>query len=109
MAKKRILPKAISPYVTAYLTVLKEQRKLPITAAYVFGSWSKGTQHEDSDIDMCIISPKLTGWMRRVDKLSPVPYSDLFIIEPHGFTPKEFDPKTDPLAYEIVKYGIRVI
>ncbi len=82
---------------------------MPITAAYVFGSWAKGTQHKDSDIDVCIVSPKLKGWHSRVQALSRAPYDDLLAIEPHGFTPKEFKPEEDPLAYEIVKYGIKVI
>lgn len=108
MAKKRTIPQPIKPFVEAYLAVLQE-RKLPITAAYLFGSWAKGTQHKDSDIDVCVISPQLKGWTYKNRKLSKLPYDDLLSIEPHGFKPEDFNPAADPLAYEIVKYGIRVI
>lgn len=108
MAKKRTIPAAIRPYVIGYLEVLKE-RKLPITSAYLFGSWAKGKQHKWSDIDMCIVSPKLRGWTTRHRNITTLPFTDLDIIEPHGFNPKEFKPEEDPLVYEIMKYGIKVI
>ncbi len=31
--------------------------RLPVTAAYLFGSYSEGTPDEDSDIDIAIFSP----------------------------------------------------
>ena len=31
-----------------------------VDSAFLFGSYAKGTQHKYSDIDVCIVSPKLT-------------------------------------------------
>lgn len=43
------------------LNDLKHQvEKLPITAAFVFGSYAAGTQTSDSDIDLLVITDELS-------------------------------------------------
>ncbi len=111
MAKKRNkknLPLAISSYIWGYLTTLEKQG-VPIKNAYLFGSWAKGTEHKDSDIDIAIISPSFRTWERKTDKLSRAMRMDFSMIESHGFHPKQFNPQTNPVAYEIKKYGIKII
>lgn len=37
------------------------------TKVYLYGSYSKGTQREDSDIDIAVIVPKMVGdWFANV-------------------------------------------
>ena len=34
--------------------------KLPLKALYIYGSYSKGTYHENSDIDIAVVVDKLS-------------------------------------------------
>lgn len=105
---RKQIPHAVSPFIWGYLLNLKKQG-IPIKNAYLFGSWAKGTQHKDSDIDMAIISSRFTNWTKTYKLLSSGTKMDFADIESHGFHPKDFDPNSNPVAYEIKKYGIKII
>lgn len=107
MAKKRALSDVISPYVLGYLAVLEKQG-LSIEAAYVFGSWAKGSAHTWSDIDLCVVSPAFSSWDKKMQFFTQASYEDFDLIEAHGFTPKEFLSDNDPLVHEVLQYGVRV-
>ena len=94
--------------VKRYAEKLK-QENYPFSAIYLFGSYAKGKAHKWSDIDIAVISDKLKKnkdenenllWhiRRQVDSM----------IEPHGFTKKDFEDECNPMAYEIKKTGIRI-
>ena len=71
---------------------------------YLFGSYLKGTNHEESDIDIAVILKEfdnpldiqleLMRLRRRIDSR----------IEPHPFREKDFN-LSNPVAYEILQYG----
>ncbi len=105
---KKQIPRAISPFIWGYLIHLKKQG-IPIKNAYLFGSWAKGTQHQDSDIDVAIISSKFTNWTKTYKLLTSQTRLDFADIESHGFHPKQFNSKTNPVAHEILKYGIKIM
>ncbi len=95
--------------VRKYAEKLKEEN-YPFSAIYLFGSCAKGKSHEWSDIDVAVISEKLKRnrdknenllWhiRRKVDSM----------IEPHGFTVKDFQDECDPMVHEIKKTGIRIV
>lgn len=107
MAKKRTVPSEIRPYVLGYLALLEHQG-VPIQSAYIFGSWAKGSPHQWSDIDICVISPAFSSWQKKTRALIKASYDDFTMIEAHGFSPKEFQPNSNPLANEIFQHGIRV-
>lgn len=94
--------------VKRYAEKLK-QENYPFTAIYLFGSHAKGRAHKWSDIDVAVVSDKLKRnreegifllWKMRRD-------IDL-MIEPHGFTVKDFQDECDPMAYEIKKTGEKI-
>lgn len=110
MARKRnkkTIPLVISPYIWGYLCAL-EKNGVPIKNAYLFGSWAKGTQHKDSDIDLAIISPAFTTWHKKNKQISKAMHMDFCSVEPHGFHPRDFTPD-NPVVDEVLKYGIKVI
>ncbi len=86
-----------------------EELNFPVQAIYIFGSQTKGTTNKWSDIDVAVVSDKLK---RNRDKyrwqLWNARMNIDLRIEPHGFTVKEFQDNTNPLAYEIRKTGIRI-
>lgn len=94
--------------VKKYAEKLKAE-KYPFSAMYLFGSFAKNTFHEDSDIDIAVVSDavrknreqgrfKLWELRRDVD----------LRIEPHGFSPKDFSEDWRPMVHEIKTTGIRI-
>ena len=89
---------------------LKEiQKKYRLDAAYLYGSFARGTFNRWSDIDVAIISPDF----------SDNPFEDRLLLmqiaatiddrlEPRPFKRGSFD-HNDPLVYEIQKTGIQLI
>lgn len=110
MAKRRNkkqISLSISPLIWGYLAML-EKEGVPIQSAYLFGSWAKGTQHKDSDIDLAIISPAFGTWHKKNKILAKTMHMDFSAVEPHGFHPRDFT-LDNPVADEIMKYGIKII
>ncbi len=94
--------------VQKYAAKLKEEN-FPFLEIYLFGSYSKNSAHEDSDIDIAVISDKINmnGGKNRLRLWSMKRQVDSR-IEPHGFTSKEFENWNNPLVYEIRTTGIRI-
>lgn len=74
---------------------------------YLFGSYVKGTFHEESDIDIAVILKEfensidiqldLMRLRRKIDSR----------IEPHPFRERDFN-MTNPVVHEILKHGQRI-
>ena len=82
---------------------------LDITAAYLYGSYAAGTAHEDSDIDVAIVSADLSGdrlenW-RRLNKVATRIDVRMEVI---GFRPERFRDE-NPLAWEVKTKGIKLL
>ncbi len=95
--------------VKKYAEKLKE-KNYPLFAVYLFGSYAKGEAHKWSDIDVAVVSDKMKRnkstnenllWHIRRDVDS--------MIEPYGFTVKDFQDDNDPMVHEIKKTGIRIV
>lgn len=94
--------------VKKYAEKLKKEN-YPFAAIYLFGSYAKGKAHKWSDIDVAVISDKMKKnrdkgrfllWHIRRDVDS--------MIEPHGFTVKDFQDDNNPMVFEIKKTGVRI-
>jgi predicted nucleotidyltransferase len=80
-------------------------KKYNILQAILFGSFAKGTNHEDSDIDIALIVNNVTDIIdTQIDLMRLRRKIDLR-IEPHPFLKNDFN-KGNPVANEILKYGI---
>ncbi len=76
-----------------------------VQTAYLFGSFAKGNAHADSDIDVAIIlNQKQLSFDSEMELVKLRRDIDLR-IEPHAFLKKDFN-ENNPLAHEILKYGI---
>lgn len=85
-----------------YLNFIKS--KFEINEAYLFGSYAKGTQRDDSDIDIAIILKKRSDIIDSQIELMKLRRRISLDIEPHPFYFKDFN-VSNPLAYEILKHG----
>ncbi len=83
---------------------------IPVSKAYIYGSYAKGNAKSYSDIDICVVSPafgkdlvdemvKLRQISRRVDDR----------IEALPFGIDDIDNPYDPLAAEIRRFGQSVL
>ncbi len=72
-----------------------------VSAVYVFGSFSKGTQREDSDIDLIVVSPDFRGkdLRERLEVLGVAAARIMEPIESYGVTPEEIEKKTLPFFW----------
>jgi predicted nucleotidyltransferase len=91
----------------AKLYVEQVHRDYWVKQAYLFGSFARGNQHKDSDIDIAIIlKGSFDEFDTQVDLMKYSRSIDLR-IEPHPIAEKEFN-KYDALSSEVLKYGIPI-
>jgi predicted nucleotidyltransferase len=70
-----------------------EAQKVKPQKIVLFGSYSTGTQHEGSDIDLVVISEDFAGkdYWERIDILSTAIYTVFAPIEATAMTPQEWE------------------
>ena len=81
--------------------------KYVILKAFMFGSFAKGTNHADSDIDIAIVVKNVADIIdAQIDMMKLRRKVDLR-IEPHPFLITDFN-KENPVVSEILKFGIQI-
>ena len=105
MAQGKTVNKNIRRTVLVFSRLL-EKKGIPVERLIVFGSYAKNKANKESDIDLCIVSPKfgedpleelqfLLKQTRKVDtRIEPIPVS-----------PQEYRESSSPLIFEIKKFG----
>ena len=99
--------KEIADIVNKYITIVKEN--YDVVAIILFGSYAKGTEHEDSDIDIAVVTNdiktdkfeeevKLTLLRRKIDSR----------IEPHIIKVEDYENDETPFIVEVKNTGIKV-
>ncbi len=70
-----------------------EAQKIKPQKIVLFGSYSTGTQHEGSDIDLVVISDDFAGkdYWERIDILSTAIFTVFAPIEATAMTPQEWE------------------
>ena len=76
--------------VKKYIELLR-LNGISVQRALLFGSWTRGTAREDSDVDVALVSPAFTG-DRFLDRRKIVPLRRKINnrIEPIPFSPQAF-------------------
>ena len=81
---------------------------LGFSEAWLFGSYAKGNQHDNSDIDIAIVlKDNVKHTFETEVKLMVIRNGDETLIEPHAFTKTEFNDNV-PIVSQITKYGERI-
>lgn len=76
--------------------------RLPLKAMYLYGSYSKGTHTEDSDIDIAVVVDKLSDdFFEDTPLLWKLRRKISTLIEPVLLTEDD----SDPLYYDILRTG----
>lgn len=92
---------------TSYLNKLKES-KLHCSEAWLFGSYAKGSQHENSDIDIAIVLDDNVPLSFDTEiQLMLMRSGEETMIEPHPFSKKEFN-RNSPIVKHIIDSGLKI-
>lgn len=92
---------------TANLYLDTIRGKYKFSKAYLFGSYSRGISHKDSDIDIAIVFTDLQDYFNMQLELMRLRRSIDTRIEPHPIDENDFN-VSNPLAAEIIRYGIEL-
>lgn len=105
MVKKSIDDRIIES-IKKYIEKISEYYK--IEAIILFGSYAKGTEKEDSDIDIAIISKDFKDIIDDGAKLIGLTWKIDTRIEPHPITMEDYENVTTPFVREVLGTGIKV-
>ena len=84
------------------------ETEVDIDAVYIYGSYAKGLNTEDSDIDVAVISNSFSDdTFENTVRLMQLRRKVDFRIEPHPFRLDDFD-ACNPYVKEIVDTGIKI-
>jgi uncharacterized protein len=83
-------------------------KKYKIENAILFGSFAKGTNHMDSDIDLAIVFKSIDDVIDLQIDLLKMRTDDDLLIEPHPFRVIDFQ-ISNPVVSEILKNGIEIV
>ena len=92
---------------TANRYIQKISENVEIKKAYLFGSYAKGNEQVDSDIDIAIVIGKMDDFFEVQMQLMRLRRSIDLRIEPHPIWEGDFNSE-NPFAYEIEKTGIEL-
>lgn len=104
MAKRNVnvdIMKSVEKYIkeiSKYYNILE---------VYLFGSYAKGTNHKDSDIDVAIVINSDNNVFDLMVELMMLTQNIDLRIEPHPIKAKDFE-EGNPFVQEIIDTGIKV-
>jgi len=85
-----------------------QSSELGFSEAWLFGSYAKGNQHDNSDIDIAIVlKDNVNHTFETEVRLMVIRKGDETLIEPHAFSKDEFNGNV-PIVSQITKYGERI-
>ena len=100
--------KKITNLVKNYIEAV-EKKGIPVSGAYLFGSYAKNKANSFSDIDVCVVSSKFgKDYIEDSLKLKKIANTIDYRIEPVPFAVGDMEDKYSTLASEIKKYGILI-
>ena len=103
---ERTINKEILNSINEFIKEIKKQYN--ITAIILFGSYAKGTENEDSDIDIAIISDDFEDIYECMANLMGMTWDIDDRIEPHPIKKKDFEEESDYFIKEVINTGIKV-
>jgi predicted nucleotidyltransferase len=82
-------------------------REMAVKKAYLFGSYARGSQSDNSDIDVAIIIGSMNDIFDLQMEMLRIRRKIDLRIEPHPIKEKDFSP-LNPFADEIMRSGIEI-
>lgn len=103
---KRAIEQEILNNINKYIEEIKKH--YDITTIILFGSYAKGIQNENSDIDIAIVSNDFEDIFDSMADLMGYTWEIDTRIEPHPIRTEDYENIATPFIQEIIKTGIKV-
>ena len=104
---KTIISREIMESIKKYIEKISQYYK--IEAIILFGSYAKGTNHEDSDIDIAVITDDIkTDRFDEEINLMQLRWDIDLRIEPHIISISDYENNETPFVVEVKNTGIKV-
>ena len=103
---EKTINKDILKIINEYIKEIKKHYN--ITAIILFGSYAKGTENKDSDIDIAVISDDFDDIYDCMATLMGMTWDIDARIEPHPIKKKDYDEVSDYFIKEVIDTGIKV-
>lgn len=103
---KRTIDSRIMESIKKYIEKISQYYK--VEAIILFGSYAKGTENEDSDIDIAIISSDFSDIIEDGAKLIGLTWKIDTRIEPHPITTEDYEKISNLFIKEVINTGIYV-
>lgn len=103
---KRTISQDIIDSVNKFIQEIK--KKYNVTAIILFGSYAKGTENEDSDIDIAVISDDFDDIYDCMAVLMGMTWDIDARIEPHPIKTEDYEKVSNPFVKEVIDTGIKV-
>lgn len=102
----KTIKKEILDTVNKFIEEIKKHYN--ITTIILFGSYAKGTENEDSDIDIAVVSDDFDDIYDCMAHLMGLTWNIDARIEPHPIKKKDFEEVSDYFIREVIDTGIKV-
>ena len=103
---KAIVDVELLESIKIYIDEISKHYK--IDRVILFGSYAKGTNHKDSDVDIAIVSKDIKDRFDDGANLMSLTWGINTSIEPHAFKTEEFKENENPFIDEIIQTGIEI-
>lgn len=103
---KRTIDRTIMKSIKKYIEKISKYYK--IDAIILFGSYAKGTETEESDIDIAVISNDFKNIIQDGANLIGFTWKIDTRIEPHAIRKEDYEKVATPFMQEIINTGIKV-
>ncbi len=103
---ERVINREIMESIEKYIERISQYYK--IDAIILFGSYPKGTENEDSDIDIAVISSDFKNIIQDGADLIGYTWKIDTRIEPHPIRTEDYENIATPFVQEVINTGIKV-
>lgn len=103
---KKSIDREIMESIQKYIAKISQYYK--IEAIILFGSYAKGTENENSDIDIAIISSDFNDIIEDGANLIGYTWKIDTRIEPHPIKTEDYKKISTPFVQEVINTGIKV-
>jgi len=103
---KRKIDTEIIKIVESFTEEVKKYYKVDFVI--LFGSFAKGNQHEDSDIDVAVVTKDIQNTFDDSVKMSRMTWDIDLRIEPHAIRTEDYENNATALINEIITTGVQI-
>ena len=103
---KRYVDKSIVKIVETFVAEIRKYYR--VDYVIIFGSFAKGSEHENSDIDVAVVSSEVQSSFDDSIKMMEICESIDLRIEPHAIKTEDYQNNATSKINEIIRTGIQV-